>query len=98
MDHSGEESPMNSQTRTHSHLREEKKKGKKHSDRKTQRAKSLKDNSKLSKLIFSLVGERHVLTRLLRQLQFTITISSPFPFSSVIKYFNFPRENIAVLS
>lgn len=26
------------------------------------------------------------------------TISSPFPFSSVIKYFNFPRENIAVLS
>lgn len=60
MDHSGEESPMNSQTRTHSHLREEKKKKETHLGRKTQRAKLLKDNSKLSELIFSLVGERHV--------------------------------------
>ena len=59
MDHSGEESPMNSQTRTHSHLREEKKK-ETHSSRKKQRAKLLNDNFKLSELIFSLAGERHV--------------------------------------
>lgn len=61
MDHSGEESLMNSQTRTHSHLRErEEKKKETHSSRKTQRAKLLKDNSKLSALISSLVGERYV--------------------------------------
>ena len=60
MDHSGEESPMNSQTRTHSHLREEEKKKETHSSRKTQRAKLLKDNSKLFALISSLVGERYV--------------------------------------
>ena len=60
MDHSGEESPMNSQTRTHSHLRERGEKKETHSSRKTQRAKLLKDNSKLSALISSLVGERYV--------------------------------------